>query len=286
MRPDVTLSIAALLIYGLIAFTVIAAIKRLGDIRNLPVWIKPALVLTAIVPVLVASTLLNPGTPADASRLARLHDKDTVLVPPGHALLVRGVLSDLELLDDKKRGEAGKTNYRVDVTGEGWTYKAAGEIRRKTERGTSTDEGGASLKDQGRARAAALGEDLEQRFDLPGAGTAQLEIGLWQGAAVDAVLVEVVRAPPPRAWLWALTGVAIAIGLVAEVRYRAVQVSGDMAFLASFAVFMLEQITPASGFQEAGVAAFGAALLGWLGVGGVAWMLLKLGEKRAASAGT
>lgn len=278
-----SLSVAALMIYGFVAFVVIAAFKRLGDIRALPFWIKPALLFSAIAPIAVGSTLLNPGEPADASRLARLHDKDTVEVPAGHCLLVRGVLSDLDALDDKKRSEAGKTNYTLAISGQGWSQNVSGEIRRKTDRGSdAVGVGGAALKDQGRARAASLGEDLEQRFDLPAAGALTLEITNWQGAAVDAVLVEVVKAPPRRTLLWIATGVAALLGLIAEVRHKAVQLSGDMAFLCAFAVFLPDQVTPASGFQEAGAAAFGAALLGWLGVGGAAWLMLKLQERLEA----
>ncbi len=279
-------SIAALMIYGFVAFVVVAAFRRLADIRTLPLWVKPALVLCAVVPVAVGSMLLNPGEPKDVSRLARLHDKGSVDVPPNHALLVRGVLSDLELLDNKKSAEAGKTNYAFSITGEGWSKTAAGEIRRKTDSGPSTvSVGGASLKDHGRARAASLGEDLEQRFEVPAGGTLSMEITNWQGAAVEAILVEVVPAPPPRTALWIVTGVAALLGLVAEVKYRAVQLSGDMAFLCAFAVFLPDQVTPASGFQEAGTAAFGAALLGWLGVGGLAWLMLKVGERKEAKPG-
>ncbi len=278
-------SIAALMIYGFVAFVVVAAFRRLADLRSLPVWIKPALLLCAVVPVAVGSMLLNPGEPSDASRLARLHDKDTIEVPEGHALLVRGVLSDLELLDSKKLAEAAKTNYAISIVGQGWSQTASGEIRRRTEvEGTTAGVGGAALKDQGRARAASLGEDLESRFDVPAGGALQLEITNWQGAAVEAILVEAVPAPPKRPILWAITVVAAILGLVAEVKHRAVQLSGDMAFLCAYAVFLPDQVTPASGFQEAGTAAFGAALLGWLGVGGMAWLMLKYQEQREAKA--
>lgn len=281
-----SLSIAALMIYGFVAFVVVAAFRRLADQRGLPVWIKPALLACAVVPVGVGALLLNPGEPLDVSRLAHLHEKDTIEVPANSSLLVRGVLADLELLDSKKLMEAAKTNYAFSVAGEGWSQTASGEIRRKTDSGGNSAQsaGGASLKDSRRARAAALGEDLEQRFEIPSGGTLKLELTNWQGGAVEAILVEVVPAPPARPILWALTGVAALLGLVAEVRYRAIQLAGDMAFLCAFAVFLPDQVTPASGFQEAGTAAFGAALLGWLGVGGLAWLLMKAQEAREARA--
>ena len=276
-------SYAALLIYGLIAFVVIAGLRRLTDIRGLPAWVKLAPILFSAPPIYVASILLNPGEPVAEVRMARLHEKATIEVPAGDDLLVRGVLSDLDgLTDAKKKAEAGKMNYRISVEGDGWKRQAAGEIRRKLERDqTGPTTGGAALKDT-RSRAASLGEDLEQRFDLEGSGTANLEVAVWQGAAAEAVIVEVVRGTPERPILWAITGVAALLGLIAEVRYKAIQMAGDLAFLAAFAVFMPDQVTPLSGFQEAGVAAFAAALFGWLGVAGLAFGLAKLVELRAA----
>lgn len=278
-------SYAALLIYGLVAFVVIAGLRRLGDIRGLPAWVKLAPILFAAPPIYVASILLNPGEPVAEVRMARLHEKATVEVPPGYDLLVRGVLSDLDgELDAKKKAEAGKMNYRISVEGDGWKRQASGEIRRKLDHDSSgPTQGGAALKGS-RSRAASLGEDLEQRFDLEGSGTANLEVALWQGGAAEAVIVEVVRGPPERAILWVITGVASLLGLIAEVRYKAIQMAGDLAFLSAFAVFLPDQVTPLSGFQEAGVSAFAAALFGWLAVAGLAFLLAKLAEMRAAKA--
>lgn len=277
------LSAAALLIYGLVAFVVIAGLKRLGDIRGVPFWVKLSPILFAVPPLFVANILLNPGPPVAEVRLARLHEKASVEVPAGHDLLVRGVLTELELLTDaKKKAEAGKSNYRISVNGQGWEKQAAGEIRRKLDRDQQgPTQGGASLKDT-RSRAASLGEDLEQRFDLDGSGTANLEVAVWQGSAAEAVIVEVVKGPPERSVLWAVTGLAIVLGLIAEVHYKAVQMAGDLAFLTALAVFMPDQLTPLSGFQEAGVAAFAAALFGWLGIAGLAYLMMKVGELRAS----
>lgn len=278
-------SVAALLIYGFVAFVVIAALKRLGDVRTLPFWIKPAMVLFGVVPIAVGAMLLNPGPPSAVSRLARVHDKDDIVVPDGSCLLVAGVLSDLDAMDDKKMSQAGKTNYTLTVTGDGWNENLSGEIRRKTGHTASGSEaGGTGVKDQSRARSAALGEDLEERFDVKAPGTLHVEITNWQGAAADAVLVQVVPAPPKKVILWTITVIAGILGMIAEIRYKAVQIAGDMVFLAAFAVFMPDKVTPASGFQEAGAAAFGAALLGWLGVGGVCWLILKYLEQRANKA--
>ena len=66
------------------------------------------------------------------------------------------------------------------------------------------------------------------------------------------------------------------------IRHPALAAGASLAFLAAFAVFMPDQVTPLSGFQEAGVAAFAAALFGWLGVAGLAFGLAKLVELRAA----
>lgn len=282
---DVNLSYAALLIYGLVAFVVIAGIKRMGDIRGLPAWVKLSPVVFAIPPIFVANLLLNPGAPAAEARLARLHEKVTLEIPAGHDLIVRGVLGDPDAItDNKKKAEAGKMNYRISVNGQGWEKQATGEIRRKLDRDQQgPTQGGAALKDT-RSRAASLGEDLEQRFDLEGSGEAELEVAVWQGAAAEAVIVEVVKGPPERIVFWVITGLAILVGLIAEVHYKAVQMAGDLAFLAALAVFLPDQLTPLSGFQEAGVAAFAAALFGWLFVAGLAYLAMKVQELRASKA--
>lgn len=273
---------ASAVIYGLILVTFVLAIKRMREVRGMPAWTFLLLLVASAVPTYVAAKLLNPGEPIKVLRMARLHEKAELDLPEGTSLIVQGVLSDLDVIDDKKKSEAGKSNYRLTLTGEGWTQEATGEVRRKTDRATAAPTGGAALKDT-RSRAAQLGEDLEQRFDLKGHGHVGVEVNLWQGAAIDAVLVQVVPAPPPRQILWIVAGVLTVLGLYAEVRLKAVQLGGDVAFLTVFGIFMLEQITPASGFQEAGVAAFGAALLGWLAVGGLAWLLLKLDARRASA---
>ena len=127
---------------------------------------------------------------------------------------------------------------------------------------------------------AAVG--LARSTSAAGSGPANLEVAVGRGAAAEAVIVEVVRGTPERTVLWAITGLAALLGIIAEVRYKAIQMAGDLAFLAAFAVFMPDQVTPLSGFQEAGVAAFAAALSGWLGVAGLAFGLAKLVEVRAA----
>lgn len=270
------MTIAALIIFGIIVATVGMAVYRLNDVRSLSPAIWLLLFAVAAVPSYVAWKVFNPDPAATATRVARIHEKATIQVPPGYDLLVTASLADLTLVPKEKSSETGKLNYRLSLHGDGWNQEATGEVRRKTGNPAADrpTEGGSSVKDT-RTRGAATGEDTQTRFRMNGNGTVNLEVALWQGAAADGLVLEVIPQVAPRPLLWGIVGIAVVLGLIAEVRFRAIQLAGDLGFLSVLAVFLTEQVTPESSFQEAGYAAFGAALFGWLAVGGLGWLLLK-----------
>lgn len=280
------MSVAALVVYGIILATTGMAINRLHDVRKLAPWIWVLLLVSTAWPTFVAYKTFNPGEPVAVTRVARIHEKVSLTVPPDHDLLVRADLTDLTGLSKEKMAEVGKLNYRLSLRGQGWTTEATGEVRRKTGGAVrdASSEGRSAVKDS-RSRGAATGEDTETRFQLDGSGPTEVEVALWQGAAADGLVLEVVPQVAPAVVFWGAVGVSIALGLLAEVWFRATQLAGDVAFLTALAVFLPEQVTPDSSFQEAGYAAFGAALVGWLAVGGLAWLLMKWqtrGEEKPA----
>ena len=265
---------AALIVFGLILFTVGYAVYRLADMRQLPAWIWVVLLATAAVPAWSGYTVLYPGEPVAELELAGLHAKGTLQVPEGHTIMVTGNLGDPD------KPESGKTNYRLDLIGDGWTQQLPGEIRRKVDSGLDFKvEDGDKISEKGSRKAGRWGEELEQRFDIEAPGLVDVEVGLWQGGAADSLRVMVVHAPPPPTLMWVLFGVVALVGLVAEARYGAVQVGGDLAFLVLFAIFLRDKVTPADALQEAAGAAFGSAIIGWGVFGGLSWIVLKVQDK-------
>ena len=70
------------------------------------------------------------------------------------------------------------------------------------------------------------------------------------------------------------------IGLLLEIRFGADQLAGNVAFLALWAVFLRDGVTPLDDWQEISKAVLPSALFGWGAVGGLAY----LGVKATATA--
>lgn len=96
--------------------------------------------------------------------------------------------------------------------------------------------------------------------------------------------MDVIPAPPDLRLLWGIAIVVALLGLVAEVKYGAIQLGGDVAFLALFAVFVRDRVSAADAMRESAGAALAAGLLGWGAVGGLAYLLLKSAERKSAAA--
>lgn len=280
-RAGVPLSLNVAIIFAFIVLTVAMAARRLMDIRGLPSWVWLLLVAATGVPTWVAAVVLNPGEPIQTARLATVHETASLEIPPGHSLLIHGENATTE------KPEPLRSNYTLKLDGQGWTQKVAGEIRHqsKGEDGPRVDAfGGAQIQDRKSRRAGNFGEELEQRVDPAGAGKATVELSLLSGGALDAVLVDVIPAPPDLRLLWGIAVVVAILGLIAEVKYGAIQLGGDVAFLALFAVFVRDRVSAADAMRESAGAALAAGLLGWGAVGGLAYLLAKSAERKSAAA--
>lgn len=277
------MSLNVAIIFGFIVLTVAMAAKRLMDVRGVAAWIWLLLIGATAVPTWVGARVLNPGVPVASARLSTVHETVNIEIPPRHALLISGEMA----VEDKP--EPLRSNYTISLAGEGWSQKATGEIRRKIEvdEGPRVDAfGGAQIQDRKSRRAGNFGEELEQRFEVAGAGSTKAELILLSGGALDAVLIDVIPAPPDRRLLWVIAGVVSVLGLVAEVRKGAVQLAGDVAFLALFAIFLRDKVTAADALRESAGAALAAGLLGWGAVGGLAWLLLRAAANRESKPDT
>lgn len=268
------LSIA--LVVGIVALTLFLAVRRLADVRGLAAWVWIALFSSALLPIAQGWMVLHPGEAVESIEVHALHDPISLTVPEGHALLV-----ETELGDEDAR-EAGVGHYAFGINGAGWNQKAVIEVRRKI--GGRTSDGAMTGEQSigGRARRGAVGEDLAQRIPLQGAGDITGEVSLWKGGAADSLRLSVVPGGLPQRTLWSVAALFGVIGLIAEVRARAVQASGDIAFFAVFAALLAGDVTVADGVPDIARAAAVGGLVGWLLVGGLAWILMKIGELLAA----
>lgn len=270
------LSIA--LVVGIIALTLFLAVRRLADVRGLGSWVWVALFVSSLLPIAQAWMVLNPGEPTETVELHALHDPVALRVPPGHVLVVEAELGDEDVR------EAGVGHYAFGLRGPGWEQKAVVEVRRKI--GGRTSDGAMTGEQSigGGARRGAVGEDLAQRIVLEGSGDVTGEVTLWKGGAAEALLVSVVPGGLPQRTLWGIAGLLAVIGLIAEVRGRAVQAAGDIAFFGFFAAMLGGDVTASDGLPDIARAGAVSGLMGWLVIGGAAWILMKIQDLIAAKA--
>lgn len=253
---------SALVIAAVIIAILGPSLKRALDLPAFP-WIAVPFALTAAtMPCLMAWLVLNPSVPVAEADISPLARQVVLEAPAGHALLVTA-----NLTEDAKGPKAGKTAYALALSGEGWASKATGEVRRKSE---GDDDGadvdvldGAQLSEAGRRRAGKWGEDLEERFDLKGAGKVEIELTNFDGEAASGLHLKVIEAPPPAWLLWPVALLLGSVGLAIELKLGPTQLGGDIAFLALYAVFLRDGVTPADSFQKVAFAAFPAAVVGW-----------------------
>lgn len=269
---------AALIVAAVVILTVGWQAKYLSDrgAGHPAMW--PLFLIAGLVPAWVAVQVLNPvpadGVRAQAKVSGQIRSAQLEL-PPGYALMVTATLADV----DEKDPANQKTAYAMRLRGDGWEDGATGVMKRDS---AGADDGitvvdGASVQEGGKKRAGRLGEDLQDRFEPVGSGTVAVEVTNWSGGAAETLDLEVVKAPPAKLLLWGLVVLVTLGGLFLEVRRGADQLAGNLAFLSLWAVFLRDGVTPLDSWQEVGKALLPAALFGWGGAGGLAYLLVKYG---------
>ncbi|MCB9780657.1 MAG: hypothetical protein H6742_18970 [Alphaproteobacteria bacterium] len=236
--------------------------KRMLDLGDPPKVAWPLMLFAALIPCAMGWIVLNPPPPVDEADLSMLASEAVLEAPAGHSILVTATLTE-----DPKGPKAGKSNYALAISGDGWAQKATAEIRRKVEEDEDSIDvnviEGEQLSESGRRRGGKWGEDLEERFDLQGPGPVKIELTNFDGDAASGVHISVIKSPPSDLILWPLALVLGAIGLAIELKWGPTQLGGDIAFLALYGVFLRDGVTPADSFQKVAFAAFPAAVVGW-----------------------
>ena len=272
---------ATLIIALIVILTIGSCVKRLMDLQGVPVLFWLAAVICAAAPSYVGWTVLQPGDPVATASVKGLDQVVEFDVPQGHSIMVTAVLADIDENDNSVN--SGKTVYNLNVEGQGWAQAASGTMKRKSAKGGPDIDiiDGQGVSSGSQKRSGRLGEDLQDRIDLDGSGTVKLTVTNWQGEAAESLTLDVVKAPPPASWMWSIVVVVALLGIILEVKYDADRVAGDLGFLACYAVFLRDGVTPLDDFQRVAYAALPAALIGWLVIAGVAWLAVKYSHTKA-----
>lgn len=252
-------------------------VKHLQDRKALHPALWPLLLCAAAVPIFAARTVLDPGVPSATAVVSKVHDKVELEVPEGSALMVTAELSEADESDENER-----TVYALSLHGQGFTSMAAGTMKRENaHKGPDVplDER-EGVSDGGKTRSLRLGLDIQDRFDIKGAGKVQVEVTNWAGTAASSLRLEVVPAPVSKLVLWAAVVVLAILGLIAEVKLQTDRLAGDIAFLAMWGVFIRDGVTPLDNWQELMRALLPAALLGLGAVSGLSYLVHKVGLGR------
>lgn len=271
--------ISAVIIGAVVILTVGWQIKYLMERKAQPALGAILLLLAGSIPGYVGWKTLQPAhmDPASGPYQAKVSQQITEAqldIPEGYALLVTATLVDLD--EDETDPQKLKTAYNLKVKGERWEQSASGLIKRDSAGADdAVDVGGAGVRETGRKRSGRLGEDLQDRFEFRGSGPVELAVTNWSGTAAETLDLEVVEAPPGKGLLWGAVVVLSLIALVLEVRFGADQLAGNVAFLALWAVFLRDGVTPLDDWQEISKAVLPSALLGWGAVGGMAYLGVK-----------
>ena len=275
--------LAALIVAAVVILTLGSSMRRMLDLQGIPLLFWPVGIACVAVPAFVAWTVLLPGEPVGSAQLTGLDQTVSLEVPAGYSLLVTADLSE-----DEEPQDSGTTVYNFSITGDGWAQTAAGTIKRKTaSSGPDIDLiDGKGVTESGTRRSGRWGEDVQDRIDLDGAGNVTIEVSNWQGSAAKALVVDVVKGPPPGWILWCIVVVGSICAIIIEVRDGADRLASDVAFLLLYGLFLRDGVTPLDDFQGVAWAAAPAALLGWMVVGGLAYLAVKYSRGNDESAPT
>jgi hypothetical protein len=270
--------ISAVVVSAVILLVLIPAIRRMLDLQKIPWLAWPVMLAAGAFPSYMAYNVLNPEFTGAKAEVRQDHEKDkrpfSLEVPgEGYALMVTALLGP-----EQEDVPADKTAYTLRYELGGQEHRVLGTIRRKSGDDSIDVNSDVSetMRETGRRRSGGLGEDLQDRFDLEGgAGTLTGRVANWDGEAAAVLFLEVVKAPPPEHILWLIAILISAGAIVVEVKYGAEKFTGDIGFLAMYAVFIRDGVTPLDTYKGVGLAVLPAAIVGWFLVAGIAFLINK-----------
>lgn len=264
--------LVSLALAAVVGLTLGFVVKRLRDLNALSVWVWPLMVAAAIAPIAVSYLVLNPGAPVDTAEVAAEKDQVSLTIPPGHSIMVTAVLTE-------ETDEPGndKTHYNLQIRGKGWEESADGTMKRESAKGGVEIDamGDEAITETGGTRKGKWGEDLQDRVDLGRDGEATVTVTNWQGTAAEKLVLEVVPSPPADWMMWGYAALITFLSLILTVRDNAERLASDLAFLALWAVFLRDGVTPNDDVQGVVLALVPAALTAWLGVAAVEYLVIQ-----------
>ncbi len=273
--------ISAAVVVGVILLVIIPAIRRMFDLQKIPLLAWPVMAMAGAFPGYMAYTVLNPGEIYDTAEVRAYKDTFTVNVPEGegYALMVTALLGP-----EREDIPSDKTSYTIRYELDGQEHRVVGTIRRKSG-DDSIDvniDGGEAVRETGRRRSGGVGEDLQDRFDLKGGG-GQLKgfVANWEGQAAQVLILEVIKAPPPSWLLWLIALGISMLAILVEAGFGADKFTGDIGFLAMYGVFLRDGVTPLDTYKGVGLAVLPAAIVGWVLVAGMGFLVVKYVSSKA-----
>ena len=261
-----------LLSTGVVAAIIIliffSTVRRLLDLPKVPWIVWPIILLASAMPSYMAYTVLNPGEIFDKAEVRAQKDTFKLDIPAEgeYALMVTALLGP----EDEDQN-TDNTAYTLRYEMGGKEHRVTGTIRRDSgsnEVEVDVDAGNSSVRELGKRRSGGLGEDLQDRHDIKGAGgTVEGRVTNWQGAAAQVLFLEVVKAPPAAYLLWIVALVISVLGIIIEGKYGVTEFAGNVGLLTMYGVFLRDGVTPLDTYQGVGMAVLPAAIVGLLGVG-------------------
>lgn len=263
----------------LVAIVIAVLVSTIGRMRGaprVPVFFWIMLVAVTIVPMITGWMVLQKGEVAQQVSFAAEKEHQSLRIPEGHALLITGVLSE----EQGKTEEAYKTAYTLRIqgttsTGNIWKQKVSGEVTKQNNSNKQLQELGQGIREAGGKPKNKTGQHVQDRFRVEGYGDVDLFVENYSGQAAQRLEVEVIPAPPPAMWLWGFAVFASIIGVYLESWKNCDKVSGDLAGLAFYAVFVADGLTPSASWFNVASAFLPGMFLGWGVVAGIAWLALK-----------
>jgi len=253
-------------------------VKRLRDFNALTIFVWPLMIAAALAPSYVAFNVLNPGAPLQTAEVTAEGDIVELHIPDNHSVMVTAILTE----DTEEPGN-DKTDYFLRLKGQGWEESYDEVIKRDSGSGgpdvDAMDDH--RIEDASGSRKGNLRENLQDRIDLKQYGDITVEVTNWSGSAAASLRLEVVRGPPSDLALWIFTIVITVLALALGVRDNAERLASDLAFLALWAVFIRDKVTPLDDYPGVIWALVPAALIGWLGVAAIEYLVINYFHSRA-----